>query len=180
MMACLDTPFPQAPKEDLATVDELRDCALCGGLDDNALRWLTQHVERLELGPGTIIFREGDAAREFYLVLEGDVEIWKRPATAENALDLGECINMIHAKSIVGGSSVIDMQGRLATARAATPVVLLRVSCRTMTALYREDLKSYTMVILNVARDLSRRLRVVNTLAASLSAQARGGPHTHD
>jgi hypothetical protein len=72
------------------------------------------------------------------------------------------------------------MQGRLATARSATPIVLLRVSCRTMTKLYREDLRSYTMVVLNIARDLSRRLRNVNALAATLAAHARGGAERHD
>ena len=180
MNGALETPPPSSFVGPVATVDDLRECALCGGLEEPALAWLAQRIERVELPEGGIIFREGDPARELYLITEGEVELWKRSADADEAGDLGERINMIHAKSILGGSSVIDMQGRLATARAATPVVLLRVSCRTMTQLYREDLRSYTMVVLNIARDLSRRLRNVNSLAATLAAHARGGGDRHD
>lgn len=177
---CLETPVPTGVRLPGASLEELRECALCGGLEDSALAWLAERVERIELGEGDILFREGDPARELYLVIEGEVELWKRSADADDPSQLGERINMIHAKSILGGSSVIDMQGRLATARAASHVVLLRLSCRVMSQLYREDLKSYTMVILNVARDLSRRLRNVNALAATLASHARGDAQHRD
>jgi hypothetical protein len=39
-----------------------------------------------------------------------------------------------------------------------------------MDALYRHDLKSYTLIILNIARDLSRRLRVTDGLLADFTA----------
>lgn len=180
MIECAETPVPSSMLGPVASVEELRECALCGGLDDSALLWLAEHMERIELPEGGIIFHEGDPAREMYLVFEGEVELWKRSADEDESKERGERINMIHAKSILGGSSVIDMQGRLATARAATPVVLFRLSCRAMTQLYREDLRSYTMVVLNIARDLCRRLRNVNSLAATLAAHARGGPARHD
>ena len=41
-----------------------------------------------------------------------------------------------------------------------------------MDALYRHDLKSYTLIILNIARDLSRRLRVTDGLLADFTATA--------
>lgn len=177
---CLETPVPTGVRLPGASLEELRECALCGGLEDSALAWLSERVERIELQEGDVVFHEGDAARELYLVTEGEVELWKRSADADDHSELGERINIIHAKSILGGSSVIDMQGRLATARAASHVVLLRLSCRVMSQLYREDLKSYTMVILNVARDLSRRLRNVNALAATLASHARGDAQRRD
>ena len=178
---CIETPLPAGAQPlPRATAEELRESALCGGLEDDALAWLAERMDRIELDEGGVVFREGDAARELYVVLEGEIELWKRSADCEDPAELGERVNMIHAKSILGGSSVIDMQGRLATARAATRVVLLRLSCRTMTRLYREDMRSYTMVILNVARDLSRRLRIVNALAATLASHARGEARSRD
>lgn len=179
--ACLETPLPAGAQPlPRATAEELRECALCGGLEESGLRWLAERMERLEFDEGEVVFREGDAARELYIVLEGEIELWKRSADCDDPGCLGERVNMIDARSILGGSSVIDMQGRLATARAATNVVLLRLSCRTMTQLYREDLKSYTMLVLNVARDLSRRLRNVNALAATLASHARGDGQSRD
>ena len=44
------------------------------------------------------------------------------------------------------------------------------VSPREMDALYRHDLKSYTLIVLNLARDLSRRLRVTDGLLAEFTA----------
>ena len=35
-----------------------------------------------------------------------------------------------------------------------------------MDALYRHDLKSYTLIVLNLARELSRRLRVADGILA--------------
>ena len=45
-----------------------------------------------------------------------------------------------------------------------------RISTEEMDAIYRHDLKSYTLVILNIARDLSRRLRVTDGLLADFTA----------
>jgi hypothetical protein len=39
-----------------------------------------------------------------------------------------------------------------------------------MDSLYRFDLKSYALIILNIARDLSRRLRVTDGLLADFTA----------
>jgi CRP/FNR family transcriptional regulator, cyclic AMP receptor protein len=43
---------------------------------------------------------------------------------------------------------------------------LLVVTSRDLDTLYRRDLKSYTLVVLNVARELARRLRLVDDLMA--------------
>ena len=39
-----------------------------------------------------------------------------------------------------------------------------------MDALYRADLKSYALIVLNIARDLSRRLRVADGILADFTA----------
>jgi len=54
--------------------------------------------------------------------------------------------------------------------RALGPARLIRVSTEDMDHLYRHDLKSYTLIVLNIARDLSRRLRVTDGLLADFTA----------
>ena len=66
--------------------------------------------------------------------------------------------------------SMIDMQTRSATVRALAPSRLLKVTSEDMDALYRADLKAYTLVVLNIARDLSRRLRVTDGILAEFTA----------
>jgi CRP/FNR family transcriptional regulator, cyclic AMP receptor protein len=46
----------------------------------------------------------------------------------------------------------------------------LMVTSENMGALYRSDLKSYALIVLNIARDMSRRLRVTDGLLADFAA----------
>ena len=66
----------------------------------------------------------------------------------------------------------IGITGRTdaATVRTLGPAHLLKISTEEMDALYRHDLKSYTLIVLNIARDLSRRLRVTDGLLADFTA----------
>ena len=66
--------------------------------------------------------------------------------------------------------SIIDVQPRSATVRALGPTHLLRIASEDLDALYRHDVKSYSIVILNIARDLSRRLRVTDGILADIAA----------
>ena len=45
------------------------------------------------------------------------------------------------------------------------------VTARDLDALYRRDLKSYTLLVLNVTRELARRLRLVDELVADFIGQ---------
>ena len=65
---------------------------------------------------------------------------------------------------------MIDMQARSATVRALAPSRLLKITSEDMDGLYRSDLKSYTLIVLNIARDLSRRLRVTDGILADFTA----------
>jgi hypothetical protein len=47
------------------------------------------------------------------------------------------------------------------------------VTARDLDVLYRRDLRSYTLVVLNVARELARRLRVVDELVADFIGSVR-------
>ena len=43
-----------------------------------------------------------------------------------------------------------------------------RISASDLDALYRYDLRSYSLIVLNLARELSRRLRVADGILADL------------
>ena len=64
--------------------------------------------------------------------------------------------------------SIVDIQPRSATVRALAPSRLLRISAADLDALYRFDLRSYSLIVLNLARELSRRLRVADGILADL------------
>ncbi len=165
--------IPAAPKSSPAatrdlpvTIATLREVGLFGALSDEVLDHLTRALKTMRVGPGDTVFREGDTkAREMYVVLEGEMEVFKRSRRGRDMR-----VAILGPSDCFGEMSLIDLQARSATVRALAPSRLIRVTSEDMDQLYRHDLKSYTLIILNIARDLSRRLRVTDGILADFTA----------
>jgi CRP-like cAMP-binding protein len=111
------------------------------------------------------VFKEGDGAgHEMYVVLDGEMEVTKRSRRGRDVR-----VAILGPTDWFGEMSVLDMQARSATVRALGPSRLARFTSEDMDALYRFDLKSYAIVVLNIARDLSRRLRVTDGILADFT-----------
>jgi len=147
------------------TVSQLREVGLFGALNDTVLEYLITQLKPSHVEAGAFVFREDDPARDFYVVLAGEMEVLKKSRMGRETR-----VAILGPHDCIGEMSVIDMQPRSATVRALSPGHLLKVSTEDMDALYRYDLKSYSLIILNIARDLSRRLRVTDRLLADFTA----------
>jgi CRP-like cAMP-binding protein len=147
------------------TIATLREIGLFGALSDEVLGHLADVLKTLRVDVGDAVFREGEHGREMYVVLEGEIEVTK---SSRRGRDMRVAI--LGPTDTFGEMSLIDMQARSATVRAIAPSRLIRVTSEDMDALYRFDLKSYTLIVLNIARDLSRRLRVADGILADFTA----------
>ncbi len=156
---------PPKRSEPAVTVAQLRDVGLFGALSDEFLEHLISTLAAHRVQAGETIFREGDPAREMYVVLDGEIEVLKKSRRGRETR-----VAILGPNDCFGEMSIIDMQPRSATVRALGPARLLRITTEEMDALYRHDLKSYTLIVLNLARDLSRRLRVTDGLLADFTA----------
>ncbi len=153
------------PPNDPVTIDRLREIALFGGLSDAVLGHLATSLKVLRVAPGEILFREGDPGREMFVVLEGEVEVMKKSRRGRDMR-----VALLGPSDGFGEMSLIDVQPRSAMVRSVAPTRLLRMTSEDFDALYRHDLKSYTLIILNIARDLSRRLRTTDGILADITA----------
>ncbi|AUX48243.1 cyclic nucleotide-binding protein [Sorangium cellulosum] len=144
---------------------QLREIGLFGGLSDQVLAGLADTLELVELQPGAVAFREGDSGREMFVLLEGEMEVLKRSKREVEAR-----VAVLGPSDWFGEMSILDVMPRSATVRAIAPSRLMRVTAQDLDALYRRDLKSYTLLVLNIAREMSRRLRVADSLLAELVA----------
>lgn len=108
---------------------------------------------RIEIAPGDLVYEEGDPAHEMYVVVEGKLEVFKPSRSID--LPLTELV----PGDFFGDMSFIDMQPRSATVRAADHTALWKLSYGELRKTYEQDLKCYTLVVMNIARELSRRLR---------------------
>ncbi|WP_437569782.1 cyclic nucleotide-binding domain-containing protein [Sorangium sp. So ce542] len=146
-------------------VAQLREIGLFGGLGDHVLQGLADTLELLELQPGAVAFREGDSGREMFVLLAGEMEVLKR-----SKRDVEARVAVLGPSDWFGEMSILDVMPRSATVRAIAPSRLMRVTAHDLDALYRRDLRSYTLLVLNIAREMSRRLRVADSLLAELVA----------
>jgi CRP/FNR family transcriptional regulator, cyclic AMP receptor protein len=144
----------------------LREIGLFGALNDDVLERLAGMLKTVRVTAGDTVFREGDGeAREMFVVVDGEMEVSKRSRRGRDTR-----IAILGPQDFFGEMSMIDMQTRSATVRALAPSRLLKLTSEDMDALYRADLKAYTLVVLNIARDMSRRLRVTDGILAEFTA----------
>jgi len=144
--------------------DFLRRCSLFGGLTDAALEKIRTLMLRQRFPAGGVILSEGSVNDRIYFIEHGKVEISKagqaggRPVT-RHIVDMA-------TGDVFGEMELIDIQPCEATVRAVEETVTLSLSNRDLYLVSRYDMKSYALLIMNLARDLSRRLRVTDFLLA--------------
>jgi len=147
------------------TVDELRQVGLFGAVSDDVLQFLAGKLFVTLPEPGAEVFHEGDIARDMFVVMSGEIEVLKRSHHGVEAR-----VALLGPGDWFGEMSILDVQPRSATVRVLAPSRLLRINASDLDALYRYDVKAYSIIVLNVARELSRRLRVADGLLADFVA----------
>jgi CRP-like cAMP-binding protein len=151
------------------SIEELRRVGLFGAISDEVLAFLTARLALVEPQPGEMVFREGDPARDMYVVVGGEMEVLKRSQGGVDAR-----VALLGPGDWFGEMSILDVQPRSASVRVLAPSRLIRIRASDLDSLYRHDTKSYAIIVLNIARELSRRLRVADGLLADFVINVMG------
>ena len=142
----------------------LGNIPIFGGLTEQQLEWIIDAGTVGDVEAGDEVINEGDPARSVLVVCEGELEICKRGGHG------GEVrLAVLKAGDCLGEMSLIDIQPRSATARALTGAVLFRLSHADIARLYSAHPQVYTMLVMNIAREISRRLRVADQVLADMN-----------
>ena len=148
----------------------LRTVGLFGALPEDVLVSLAEELEFVDLSAGAYVFREGEQGNCMYVVLQGDLEILKRSRNGHDSR-----VAVLGPGDWFGEMSIIDVQPRSATVQTASPTHLIRLTAKDLDRLYRRDVKAYALIVLNIAREMSRRLRVADGILADLIATGAEG-----
>ncbi len=133
--------------------DFLAEIPLFGGLDQETRNYFSAKLQLVRLVSGQIVYEEGDSARELFILVSGSCGVFKPGERGDDML------HTLKPRDFFGDMSFIDMQHRSATVRAQENTVLWRLTYGALREAYLHDAKSYTLVVMNIAREMSRRLR---------------------
>ena len=143
----------------------LRRMPVFGGLTDASLELLTGHACRVQCGENEYFFREQDKGDSMYILLSGSViveRIWNGANVTLGKLGTGDCF---------GEMSLIDLMPRSASVRADSQCEALEIPQRCLYHLYKQDLEQYAILMMNMGREVSRRLRVTDQRLFELEQQ---------
>ncbi|MBL8447456.1 MAG: cyclic nucleotide-binding domain-containing protein [Zoogloeaceae bacterium] len=134
-------------------IARLQQTPVFGGLRADALEFLVGVSKTVEYPPRAVIIQEGDLGDRIYVIESGRVEVLKALGDELRVLKIlgpGECF---------GEMALLDISPRSATVRALEACRALEIPSAALYKLYERDLEQFTLLTLNMGREVSRRLR---------------------
>ena len=157
-------PKPRIPA---LTIDMLRQNRLFQGVDPSTLELLLQELKPEVAGVGELIIREGERADFMFAIINGELEVLSHGGSTSADVRVA----LLGPSDWVGESALLGSQPRSATVRALAPSLLLRLQAGDVKRLIQDrEPAQYAQMLLNIARELGRRLRVADRLIAQSSA----------
>ena len=134
--------------------DFLKRISVMAGLSDAALGYLTGLAGEERYAAGAVIVREGEPGNRMFFISEGRVQVVKGHG-ATRPVVLAEFV----AGDFFGEMSLIDTVPRSASVVALEATMAFTLKGTDLYQLYRRQPDQYGIVMLNISRDLARRLR---------------------
>jgi len=136
----------------------LQEMSIFGGCTPASIELLLERARALRVDRGDFFFREGDAGTSAFVLERGEVAIVKRFEGEDyflRTLEAGTCF---------GEVALMDFFPRSASVAAVTDCRALEFHARDLLELARKDPEQFSLVYMNIARELARRLRDANEL----------------
>ncbi|MBK6973708.1 MAG: Crp/Fnr family transcriptional regulator [Sterolibacteriaceae bacterium] len=134
----------------------LQQMPLFGGIQEDALSFLLGVSRDVHVRPGAFFFREGEPGESMFVLDAGTVEVRKKArqgALLLSRLGPGDCF---------GEMALIDLSPRSASVQALEDCSAFEIFAASLHQLYQRDLEQFALIQMNMARELSRRLRATD------------------
>lgn len=139
---------------DDASFNALAAAPLLAGLKLPALELLAAEGVVASFLAGAFIVREGDPGHSFFILFQGAVEVLKTNGAGQAVL-----LARLEAETFFGEMCVVNPVPRAASVRVLDPVRAIEIRAGTLHHLFQQMPDQYAIMLLNLARDMARRLR---------------------
>jgi len=133
----------------------LQKYSLFGALQGEEIDRLRPFLETATAAAGEAIIREGEPNDRIYFMLEGRVAVSKKGIPL---LEIGE-------GETFGEVEVLDPKPAVASIKALVPTRVAIISNSALHEIYKADPRIFAIIIMNLARDIARRLRRMDEMA---------------
>jgi len=141
---------------------DLKNVTIFAGLDDSALARLTARARQTSVPSGGVILREGEPGNQLYLIASGAVRVCKRFDRSDE-VELAQ----LKAGDFFGEMCILETLPREAPVQAVSELTLFQLPSVAFYELFQARPDQYSILILNIARDVSRRLRRLDEIFAA-------------
>ena len=140
----------------------LKSVPIFAGLDPLAVNIFLEQAEKLAFAPGGVIAREGEVSNSMFIIGKGSVRVVKHYGERNQTE-----IAVLREKDFFGEMCILEPAPRAATAEAIEQSIIFRIQSSAFHRLYKEMPAQYGILMLNISRDLSRRLRHLDEVFAA-------------
>ncbi len=134
----------------------LRNVSIFGGLQSDHVQFLVDRSTLVEVASGDCYFEEGSRGTSAFVIETGRVAIVKQSEGRDRVLGRlgpGDCF---------GEVALIDFGARSASVRAEEDGSAIEFTARDLLEIARRDSEQFALIYMNLARELSRRLRTAD------------------
>jgi CRP/FNR family cyclic AMP-dependent transcriptional regulator len=139
-------------------IELLQQMPIFGAIRDDALEYLLEPAPSVVIKAGEFFFRERDPAQSMYVLEAGRVAVlkhWEGRELMLRHLEQGDCF---------GEMALLDLFPRSASVQAVEDCTAIELESAHLMRLYERDLEQFALIQMNIAREMSRRLRVTDEL----------------
>jgi len=130
----------------------LQNMALFGAVSADALHYVSEYAIRRQIPAHDQLFLEGDLSTSMYVILSGRVAVlreWEGKRYKLRELRAGDC---------VGEMSFLTCSPRSASVEALEDCQVIEITNNLLAELYQVYPEQYTIMVMNMAREVCRRL----------------------
>ncbi len=127
------------------------------GLSDEQMELLGEVAEQVIYCDGQTIFNEGEMGDALVIVQSGSIDLIKKANDGEDVK-----LATLPAGAVMGEMTLINIERRSATAKAAGDAIVVFLKNRELVNIFNQDRELFIVLLINITRILSKRLRQAN------------------